>query len=173
LANTAPHPHASADLAFMGDSITAWWWFPTANLGIPGQTTTQMLARFQTDVLGHGYKAVVILGGTNDIHYPKSPIEETVALATSNIETMASMAAKEKMDVILCDIPPIDDYDSEVNALNHSIDRLAAANNYKEIDYYSPMKGHSSLFRDDGVHPNDRGYEVMLGAFVRVLPVNY
>jgi hypothetical protein len=51
----------NATTAFMGDSITQFWRLPDHNKGISGQTTTQMLDRFNADVLGHGFKRVVIL----------------------------------------------------------------------------------------------------------------
>ncbi len=58
---------ASPDTAFLGDSITQGWAYPSVNLGIFGNTTGQMAARFPSQILGHHYKQVVILGGTNDV----------------------------------------------------------------------------------------------------------
>src|SRR5256885_13233167 len=67
----------TAQVVFMGDSITDFWqqprfggFFPGkpyADRGISGQTTPQMLVRFRPDVLNLKPKAVVILAGTNDI----------------------------------------------------------------------------------------------------------
>ena len=45
--------------AFMGDSITEGWTLPTVNLGIHGQTTAEMLARFPRQVLDQGYSTVL------------------------------------------------------------------------------------------------------------------
>src|SRR5688500_10406964 len=63
-------------IVFMGDSITQAWqrlipdFFSSRNYvnkGIGGQTTSQMMARFNGDVLALHPHAVVLLGGTNDI----------------------------------------------------------------------------------------------------------
>src|SRR6185437_2711731 len=77
---------SSARVVFMGDSITDFWHlehnFGTRdyiNRGISGQTTPQMLLRFMADVVALKPKAVVILGGTNDLaraaeeQYPNTP----------------------------------------------------------------------------------------------------
>ena len=74
-----PQPAAGEQrVVFMGDSITDGWgrrpgtgqFFPGKpyiNRGISGQTTPQMLIRFQQDVVALHPAAVVILAGTNDI----------------------------------------------------------------------------------------------------------
>jgi len=61
-------------VVFMGDSITEGWHLdqsfpgkPYINRGISGQTTPQMVLRFHQDVVNLKPKAVVILGGINDI----------------------------------------------------------------------------------------------------------
>jgi hypothetical protein len=59
----------------MGDSITQSWHLPDHNAGVAGQTTVQMLDRFNVDILGHGFKRVVILGGTNDIRPPTEHLD--------------------------------------------------------------------------------------------------
>ena len=58
---------ASANTAFLGDSLTEEWVYPRVNLGIYGNTTAQMFARFPAQIQGHHYRRVVILGGTNDL----------------------------------------------------------------------------------------------------------
>ena len=71
-------PPAGPDrVVFFGDSITIAWkerdnnvFFPGKpylNRGISGQTTPQMLVRFQQDVVALKPAAVVILAGINDI----------------------------------------------------------------------------------------------------------
>src|ERR1700736_490225 len=102
-------PQASGNIAFMGDSITAFWSLPKSNLGIPGNTTTQMLERFSQDIAKRDYKAVIILGGTNDMRILSHPIQEEVEIASSNIEQMAALAERQNLTVVLCAIPPIRD----------------------------------------------------------------
>jgi lysophospholipase L1-like esterase len=165
-------PKANANIAFMGDSITFLWWLPTTNFGISGNTTSQMLVRFPNEVLGQGYKAVVILGGTNDVRMNKTPIETFVPIAIANIETMAEEAQKDDMDVVLCLIPPIENENSRVEPLNEAIEALAQQHQYKLVNYYTPMVGHPDYFHD-GIHPTDEGYFVMQAALTKVISLNY
>jgi lysophospholipase L1-like esterase len=160
------------NVAFMGDSITAHWWLPKTNLGIPGDTTTQMLNRFSDQVLGHGYRAVVILGGTNDVHQTNAPIEKEVNLAMSNIEQMTALAEKENLVVVLCDIPPIGGENERSQALNAAIDSFAQEHQYKLVDYYTPLAGHPEYFLDY-LHPNSQGYFVMQTTLTKVIPQSY
>ena len=91
----------------MGDSITEGWGaarpdFWTAgrvNRGISGQTTPQMLIRFEADVIALHPRVVHILAATNDIAGntgPTSPQD-----ARNNIMAMASLAKAAHIKVIL------------------------------------------------------------------------
>lgn len=73
-ATLGPPPAGENRVVFFGDSITDIWklqdFFPNkpyVNRGIGGQTTPQMLVRFQQDVINLQPKVVLILAGTNDI----------------------------------------------------------------------------------------------------------
>ena len=172
LTSCAHYPQANANIAFMGDSITAFWWLPKSNLGVYGDTTAQMLARYPSEVRNHRYKAIVILGGTNDVRVPTVPIQQAVAGAMSGIEQMATLAEQDNLEVVLCEIPPIGGQDSRVMALNTQIVSYAQLHNYKLVDYYTPMVGHPNYFRD-GEHPNDQGYFVMQPVLTKVIALDY
>lgn len=152
---------------FMGDSITAFWSLPGANLGYPGNITAQMLARYPNEVLGHGYRTFVLLGGINDIRYG-----HTIEEAITNIATMAERSRNANMVVVLCKLTP--DYqdrftrDPKIRMLNDLIEQLAQSEHYLLVNYYDPMYGHPEYFRD-GLHPNSAGYAVMDRALVPVL----
>jgi lysophospholipase L1-like esterase len=165
-------PQANSNIAFMGDSITAFWWLPRTNLGIPGNTTAQMLARFPEQVPGHSYRAVLILGGTNDIRTGVLSTPQTVAKVIGNLEQMAQLAEQGNAEVVLCAIPPIRGETARVLELNAAIQSLASEHSYKYVDFYTPMADHPEYFRD-GLHPNVQGYFVMQAALTRVLPLDY
>jgi lysophospholipase L1-like esterase len=153
---------------FMGDSITTWWPLPNNNRGIGGQRSSDMLARFSTDVLGHGYARVVILAGTNDIWFPIVGSDQAVL----QIEAMAQMARAAGIEVVLCELPPMilnqgAFYPAEMS-LNVAIADFAMTNGYLLVDYYTPMFGHPEYF-NDGVHPNATGYAVMEAALSSVI----
>jgi lysophospholipase L1-like esterase len=156
----------------MGDSITYYWTLPRTNLGIPGDTTVQMLARFQSEVLGHGNKAVVILGGSNDMRNLDFTVNHQVTQVVTNLGAMVELAESEKLLVVLCTIPPISGQDARVQALNVAITSFANAHKYKLVDYYTPMAGHPEYFKD-GIHPNDIGYNVMQTALTKVIQLDY
>ncbi len=143
--------------AFMGDSITQFWPLPHHNKGISGQTTSQMLDRFGTDVLGHGFKRVVILGGTNDVS-----LHQSLSNVSLNLEAMATMARDSDVEVVLCTLPPIfgQNLSDQVTSANKEIAALAQSGGYLLVDYFTPMAGHPEYFID-GVHPNKLGYAVM------------
>jgi len=152
---------------FMGDSITQHWRLPDNNKGISGETTAQMLVRFNTDIIGHGYKRVVILGGTNDTAFnPFAPSD-----VAHNIDAMSSMAQSAGMEVVLCTIPPIFSpapRNERVTSLNQAITALATARGLLLVDYFSPLAGHPEDFID-GIHPNASGYTVMETALAQTV----
>ena len=149
----------NATTAFMGDSITQWWPLPLNDHGIAGQTTTQMLARFASNILNHGYERVVLLGGTNDTLQLVDP-STTIA----NLSAMAAQAAAVGIRPILATIPPLsipnEDFSLRVFNLNASIRALALQNGYALLDYYAALVQHPECF-PDGTHPNLAGYAIM------------
>lgn len=157
---------ASRRVAFMGDSITESWTFPRVNLGKHGQTTAEMLARFPDQVLGKGYKEVVILGGTNDTLLGLDP-EVTIR----NLSAMADLATSAHIEPILAQIPPIyrtdRDYPPKVRILNSKIVQLAADKHLKLVDYYQPLDGHPEEY-SDGVHLRHIAYWKMEYALAKV-----
>lgn len=171
---------APVKLVFMGNSITEGWklfdpnFFNSTdyvNRGIGGQTTPQMLIRFKQDVLDLKPKGVVILAGTNDIAGNTGPM--SIQEIYNQIESMAGLAALNKIEVFLCSVLPVYDYPwkpglkpaPKIVALNEMLKTLAGEKNYMYIDYFSEMSddknGLKASLGADGVHPNEKGYEIM------------
>ena len=171
---------APVKLVFMGNSITEGWklfdpnFFNSTdyvNRGIGGQTTPQMLIRFKQDVLDLKPKGVVILAGTNDIAGNTGPM--SIQEIYNQIESMAGLAALNKIEVFLCSVLPAYDYPwkpglkpaPKIVALNEMLKTLAGEKNYLYIDYFSEMSddknGLKASLGADGVHPNEKGYEIM------------
>ena len=141
---------------------------PKHNAGISGQKTSDMLGRLSADVLGKGYKRVVILGGTNDIILPP----HDYSVVPLNLEAMATMAQDAGIEVVLCKLPPIiwasDDLNPQVVSVNKEITALANEKGYLLVDFDTLMSGHPEYFRD-GVHPTSLGYAVMETALSEVV----
>ena len=166
--------HAAPDVAFLGDSITEGWSYPTVNYGVHGNTTAQMLDRFNGVIPGHGYHTVVLLGGTNDVLLGIDP-----DITVQNLEKLAEETTDQRAEPILCEIPPIfhsfdpkvtKDFGPQVVDLNSRIVKLAAAHHWKLVDYYTPIVGHPSD-SSDGVHMKRSGYLAMERALLHQLPI--
>jgi acyl-CoA thioesterase I len=126
-----------------------------AHRSVPGQTSAQMLERFSADVVGHGFKRVVILGGTNDILQRLD-----LSNVSPNLGAMADIAQSANIEVVLCALPPIRNV-NEVKSVNQDIAALAQSRGLRLVDYFTPISGHPDFFKNDGIHPNALGYTVM------------
>lgn len=182
--NAALAPPAPGDqrVVFYGDSITDSWgrgadtgtFFPGKpyiNRGISGQTTPQMLVRFQQDVVHLQPAAVVILAGTNDVAGNTGP--STQQMIQDNFTSMAEIATAHGIKVIIASITPAHDYPwkpgiqpvSEIRDLNQWLRELCRAKSYTYLDYYTAMSDESGAmlpgYAKDGVHPTSKGYAVM------------
>lgn len=180
--------------AFMGDSITEGWnkasaghpdFFTSNNFlpfGISGQNTTQMLVRFESEVIAAKPRCVVILGGTNDIAGNGGVVTNDYIL--DNLCKMGEMAEAADIRVILCSILPTKHYwwrkelsPTEIVAriadMNVRIQALCKAKGWTYADYFSAMVNEADggileAYSDDAIHPNKAGYTVMEGI---ILPI--
>lgn len=173
---------------FMGNSITEGWvsadpdFFANNNYvgrGISGQVTSQMLVRFQADVIQLKPKAVVILAGVNDIALNNGYI--SVQHIFENIVSMAELAKLHKIKVVLCSVLPAHHFPwrgevesiNQIKELNEMIKNFAHENKIAYADYYSAMvdqrQGLDSKYQRDEVHPNLEGYKRMEQVIQKVL----
>lgn len=171
---------SAGKIIFIGDSITEFW--RTADLkffdqnlfinrGISGQTTSQILLRFQNDVVNLMPSTVIILAGINDIAQNNGPISLEKSL--NNIVEMVKIAQKNKINVILCSLLPANRFSWRTDILpakivvqlNEIIKDYASRNNIIYADFYKEMvdenHGLDKKFGTDGVHPNLNGYKTM------------
>jgi lysophospholipase L1-like esterase len=167
-------------VVFLGDSITDNWghligsFFPGENYlnrGIGGQTTPQMLIRFQQDVVHLHPAAVVILAGTNDIAGNTGP--STPQMILDNFESMVAIAKQNNIKLVIASILPAAAYPwrpgsqpaEEIRQVNQSLKELCSREGLLYLDYYSAMADEQGGMRpglsSDGVHPTAKGYEVM------------
>jgi lysophospholipase L1-like esterase len=94
-------------IVFMGDSITEFWQRESdffsknsnfINKGVSGQTTTQMLHRFQKDVIDLNPSTVIVLAGINDIAENSGPI--LIDAIRDNIIDMVDLALNSNIKII-------------------------------------------------------------------------
>jgi lysophospholipase L1-like esterase len=165
---------------FMGDSITEGWieanpaFFTVhryADRGISGQSSAQMVARFEQDVVALHPLVVHILAGTNDIGGATGPITDEEFL--DNIRAMLDMARANGISVVLAGMPPMSrllprpEFDTRpvVPRLNSQIQALAKQYGATWVDYFAPLAASDGSFdpryANDGVHPTRVGYSLM------------
>jgi acyl-CoA thioesterase I len=176
---------ASADarprVVLMGDSITFRWQpadLPPApglnlvNRGIPGQNTSQMLLRFEDDVIALKPAAVVIMGGTNDIRAyigePAAAGDAAVERVRRNVTAMADIADARRVKVVLAAVPPIGETrrfnrdPTAVVKINAWLKAFAAERGYPFVDHFVSLAGADGALpaglSADGLHPNAAGY---------------
>ena len=170
-------------IVFMGNSITQMWsdnsfFFKSnpsfINKGMSGQTTPQMLMRFDDDVIKENANTVIILAGINDIAQNTGPIQ--IKDIADNIFRMAEMAQKNNINVFICSVLPANRIlwnksikpTYKVIKLNMLLKEFCKNKNIEYVDYYSEMVDwngglKSPLYTSkwDLVHPNKKGYEKM------------
>lgn len=176
------------DVVFMGNSITDCWadtvpaFFADNNFvgrGISGQVSSQMLVRFQEDVINLDPKVVVICCGTNDIAHNNGPI--TLEHILHNIKSMCQLARANKIKPVVCSTLPAKGFKwrpdmkpaNDIIRLNEMIKAYAQENKIPYVDYHSALKdeenGLPRKYSKDGVHPNAQGYAVMESVIMPVL----
>src|SRR5436190_2843214 len=185
-AKLAPPAKDEQRVVFMGDSITDGWkldqYFPGApyvNRGISGQTTSQMLLRFRSDVIDLHPKVVVILAGTNDLSGNTGSI--TLAGIEINYASMVDIARTNGINVVFASVMPISDYNKtaqgepivrstqrrpeQIAALNEWIKKYCADRKLVYLDYFSAMADEKGFLKaeiaNDGLHPNAKGYDLI------------
>lgn len=178
--NAAVLPPAPGEnrVVFYGDSITDAWpiaqYFPGKpyfNRGISGQTTPQMLVRFQQDVARLKPSAVIILAGTNDIAGNTGP--STPQMIEDNFVSMADIAHRSGIKVVIASILPASAYPwkpgvkpaDEIRSLNAWLRDFCRTDGDIYLDYYSRLTdadgGMGPGLSKDGVHPTPKGYAIM------------
>jgi lysophospholipase L1-like esterase len=172
-----PRPKATEDrVVFLGDQITEKWtpFFPGKpylNRGISGQTSPQMLVRFQQDVVSLKPKVVIIQAGTNDLAGVTGPA--TQGTMADNFLSMVEIAKANGIRVVLASITPVCDCitkqtglrpQGKIIGLNGWIKDYAAESGAVYLDYYSALADGRNFKKEltaDGLLPSDAGYRVM------------
>lgn len=179
---------------FMGDSITQYWElsrsFPGRGFvdrGIAGQTSVQILGRFDQDVVSLRPRVVVLLAGTNDLR-----LDVPAATTEADIARMAALARTHRIGVVLATLPPVSGFPAgwlpggregpgdtraalarRVAALNAWIVSFAGAHHLAVARYHAvlagPDRGWGGGLTRDGVHPSAAGYARMAPVAARAL----
>ncbi len=164
-------------LVFLGASITAHWDLakhfpgrPFVNKGIDGQYAGHLLLRFQHDVVDlHPYGVVIKLCEMNFAH--NVPME----ISQDNLMMLATLAKANGIRPIIASTIPVtrkadkgkgeNCINEQIHAFNLWLMNYAKQNQYAIIDFASAMADNDGFllpeFTYDGVHPNEKGYQIM------------
>lgn len=133
------------------------------NKGICGETTGEMLLRFEQDAVDLNPACVIILGGTNDAFM--DIVSEEVR---ENVAAMVKLARSSGSVPVIGLPPPVNDTAEEflLRDYRKEIRVLARAEDVALLDFYQAMVdpvtgGLRRGLHNDGVHPNEAGYEMM------------
>ena len=145
------------------------------NVGVNGDTTADMIGRFHEHVLDYRPKAVLIMGGGNDVMGGTQ-----MQFVTNNIAMMAQLALDRGI-IPMIGIQPEPDHKNVPEEIKSMLDydqvkenlaelkqwliTFAKANNLPLIDFDTGMKnrlraGYGRYFFD-GIHPNPSGHRMM------------
>ena len=157
------------------------------NKGIPGETTTQGLMRFEHDIYGRtGF--LFVLMGVNDAfalateRTPPSPAQVSAAIkvAMQNMQKMIDIALQHKLIPIIGTVQNLDPSKSNVNKIadryiamiNAGYKRLAIQNHVYLADVNAALGNNFKKYlQPDGIHPNAAGDKFI--AYVLFDVINY
>lgn len=144
-----------------------------ANKGVNGETSNQMLSRFNTDIVVTGCKYTLIHGGIND-HAAHSDTAVTI----QNKIDMADLATAGGIDPLILGVIPTR-LDSPLQSHQFSIDLHVAEQSgyfgYRYVDLWQSIEGSSDIANSalmaDSVHPNISGYTAIASKLNKYLHV--
>lgn len=176
-------------VVFIGDSLISRWKvetefpaLPAVNRGIGGNTTLDVDARLDVDALRLRPKIAIVAAGTNDLLFGTgpgrrgSPQEEGEAIA-ARLGAIAERLQAGGARAVVASIPPLISGGERPPAAvaNRAIRRRCDALGVAVLDLFSLLGEkkdplvYDPTLTDDGIHPNDAGYQVMTGALATLL----
>jgi acyl-CoA thioesterase-1 len=178
----APAPAKVYSFVALGDSLTSGYGdpgpsWPTRldtqdthlrllhNAGVPGNLTSDMRARLESDVFAYKPDVLFVMGGTNDVgHYVSA------ATTIANLRAIIVAAKAKGIKVIMMTIPP-DSYPAQaaaINSLNSQIIHLANSYVLAYVDVHAVLSTADGVyvrkFTVDGLHFSALGAQTVANA---------
>lgn len=173
----------SYDIVILGDSLGAGWKFSgnysTLNLGIGGQTTSQV--KYRSDLIEGKIKGdiLIIIAGGNDIkciptNYHRK--DQILDQAAYNIKEIVRNHQNDFNSIVLVTIPPMfripfylkhlkrtKIFSASIIELNDKIRNLAAEMDVELLDAFTILseKKNDENLTTDGAHLNKRAYQYL------------
>ncbi|HWR36957.1 MAG TPA: GDSL-type esterase/lipase family protein [Clostridia bacterium] len=159
------------EVVFIGSSQTVDWQLPQSfpgknyvKKGRLSDASADMLARFQTDVVGLKPRVVVIWAGENDIDR-----QLPLAQLQANIDAMRQQAATANIGVVFGTVPPKTGTDANQNPaiveFNDWLRSYVASNKVQLADFYALLVDSAGMikpeFANGTEHLTPAAYEVI------------
>jgi lysophospholipase L1-like esterase len=143
-----------------------------SNAGVSGNTTAQMLARVQTDVIALKPDVCLLLGGTND--FVSGMADSVYTSIFNNLENIIKALLVNKILPIIVTPPPKNAAATEAKRSQPFYYALARYYGLPLIDMYrtlvDPANGnYKAGLSSDNVHPNASGITLMIAQATPVL----
>lgn len=141
------------------------------NFGICGETTADVLKRFQIEFDAIEPEKVIFALGINDSKFPHGSDAHLISLDEykKNMQELIDRAKDSVNEIVLVGptavgeefvTPRVSTFrDEEIIKFRDVLKEIAETNNLKFIDMFDVLDPATDL--DDGVHPNTEGYQKM------------
>lgn len=142
------------------------------NAGVSGNTTAQMHARLQTDVLDYSPDVVPILGGTNDL--TSGMTDAALTTMFQNLEDIVARCLNAGVLPVIVTCPPKNGAALESRKAQVLYYLLAQSYGIPLLDSYRLLVGaatgsFNASYSGDGTHWNTAGIAVLADAFASLL----
>lgn len=141
------------------------------NFGVSGNTTEELLKRFEQEVKARAANTIIFAIGINDSQYLKSQGQAGITLEEfkNNISRLAKMARKLTDKVVFIGLTKVDEpktrqysdahYDNEsIQEYDKAIREFCLKNKLKFIEMFETLTPKDL---EDGLHPNSEGHQKM------------
>ncbi len=163
------------------------------NCGVAGDTAYDSLRRIDSDCLCHNPTVVTVMFGVNDIEHwldpdttDKSTFDFLINRHKENLKKVVTCFTEKNIRVILMSPPPYlegDYYGTKDFKCNNRVEQCAkyAQRLSKELDcefidiynQFISMDNMQDFFREDRVHPNEKGQRIIAKAVLNKLGMQY
>ena len=132
--------------------------------------------RFSQVVSTGLYDIALVLEGANDLADRDS---HDIPPAIAALRSMIDDARSRNVRVVVATLPPMNPAGrralawSLVPTFNDQLKAMATAENVPLADIYKAFNGDLSLLSDDGLHPNEAGYQRIADTFFQTIKSNF
>lgn len=148
------------------------------NLGVSGNSTEDLLKRFDADIKDKNPEMIIFAIGTNDSVYLPSEKRNYVDFDKfkENLKILIEKSKQFTNGIIFVGLTPVDESltkpipweieihytNEEITKYNNAIKQICESEKLKFIDIFSDFeKNNYKEMLSDGLHPNERGHEWM------------